>query len=56
MRATSRVEAEPGVPVISQLTWDDGSIGAQDAIPVTIAGKSYLITADEAGVGAPGAP
>ena len=47
-------KANPEYRVISQITWDDGSIGAQDAIPVTIGGKSYLITADEAGVGLPG--
>jgi uncharacterized protein (TIGR03382 family) len=41
----------PKYRVISFLTWDDGSIGAQDALPITIAGKPYILMADEGGGG-----
>ena len=40
---------DAGYRVIGRLTWDDGSIGAQNALPVTIAGKPYIVFADEAG-------
>ena len=43
---------DAGYRVMSFLTWDDGSIGAQNALPVTIAGKPYIVMADEAGGGA----
>ena len=43
--------ANPVYRVTSFLTWDDGSIGAQNALPVTIAGKPYIVFADEAGGG-----
>ncbi len=42
----------PEYRVVSQITWDDGSVGAQHALPITIAGKSYVIFADESGGGA----
>ena len=38
--------------MVSQITWDDGSVGAQNALPVTIAGKPYVVMADEGGGGA----
>jgi len=41
----------PTYRVISFVTWDDGSIGAQNALPVTIAGKPYIVFSDEAGGG-----
>ncbi len=44
----------PQYRVISQLTWNDGSIGAQNALPITIAGKPYVLVTDEAGAGAGG--
>jgi hypothetical protein len=37
--------------VHSQLTWDDGSVGAQNALPITIKGKQYVLFTDEAGGG-----
>jgi uncharacterized protein (TIGR03382 family) len=40
--------------VVSQITWDDGSVGAQNALPVTIAGHPYIVMADEGGGGAAG--
>ena len=43
--------ANPVYRVKSFLTWDDGSIGAQNALPVTIAGKPYIVFADEGGGG-----
>ena len=39
----------PAYRLISTLTWDDGSIGAQDAVPITIKGKPYILFADESG-------
>ncbi len=42
---------DAGYRVVGRLTWDDGSIGAQNALPVTIAGKPYIVMADEAGGG-----
>jgi hypothetical protein len=47
--------ANPKYRVISQLTWDDGSFGAQNALPITIAGKPYILVTDEAGAGFLGA-
>ena len=41
----------PKYRVISQITWDDGSFGAQNALPITIAGKPYVLVTDEAGAG-----
>ena len=46
--------ASPAYRVISKLTWDDGSIGAQNALPLTIAGKPYILVTDEGGGGAAG--
>src|SRR5207244_729306 len=48
----SHSNPNPHYRVISSLTWDDGSVGAQNALPVTIAGKPYIIFQDEAGGGA----
>ncbi len=39
---------------IGFIGWDDGSRGAQNALPITIAGKPYVLFTDEAG-GAAGA-
>jgi LVIVD repeat len=47
--------ANPHYHVISTLTWDDGSFGAQNALPITIAGKPYVLVTDEAGAGFEGA-
>lgn len=41
--------ASPTIRVVSSLTWDDGSIVAQNALPVTIAGKPYILFTDEIG-------
>jgi len=41
--------ASPQIRVISSLTWDDGSIVSQNALPITIAGKAYILFTDEAG-------
>ena len=46
---------DAGYRVKGFLTWDDGSIGAQNALPITIAGKQYIVFADEAGGGLFGA-
>jgi hypothetical protein len=45
-------KANPAYRVISTLTWDDGSTGAQNALPVTIAGRPYILFTDEGGPGA----
>ncbi len=42
-------KANPAYRVISQLRWDDGSVGAQNALPITIKGKTYILFADESG-------
>jgi hypothetical protein len=42
----------PAYRLISSLTWDDGSVGAQNALPITIKGKPYILFSDEAGGGA----
>jgi uncharacterized protein (TIGR03382 family) len=47
--------ANPKYRVISQLTWDDGSFGAQNALPITIGGNPYVLVTDEAGAGFIGA-
>ncbi len=52
---SSSAGPNPEYRVVSRLTWDDGSIGAQNALPVTIAGKPYIVMADEAGGGIFGA-
>ena len=42
-------KANPTIRVISNTTWDDGSLIAQNALPVTIAGKPYILFTDEVG-------
>jgi len=42
----------PAYRKISSLTWDDGSVGAQNALPITIKGKPYVLFSDEGGPGA----
>ena len=44
-------KANPAYKAISSLTWDDGSVGAQNALPITIKGKPYILFSDEAGGG-----
>jgi len=44
-------KANPAYRLISTLTWDDGSVGAQNALPITIAGKPYILFSDEGGGG-----
>jgi hypothetical protein len=41
--------ANPTIRVISYTTWNDGSRSAQNALPITIGGKPYLLTTDEGG-------
>jgi MYXO-CTERM domain-containing protein len=41
----------PAYRKISSLTWDDGSVGAQNALPITIKGKPYVLFSDEGGPG-----
>src|SRR5439155_15285843 len=41
----------PAYRKISSLTWDDGSVGAQNALPITIKGKPYVLFSDEGGGG-----
>ena len=41
----------PTYRVKSSLTWDDGSVGAQNALAITIAGKPYVLVTDEGGNG-----
>jgi hypothetical protein len=45
----------PQYRVISQLTWNDGSVGAQNALPITINGNPFVLVTDEAGIGFEGA-
>ncbi len=42
-------KANPAYRVISQLRWDDGSVGAQNSLPITIKGKPYILFTDESG-------
>lgn len=44
----------PQYRVVSSITWDDGSIGAQNALPIKVNGKPYIVMADEGGGGATG--
>jgi hypothetical protein len=44
-------KASPAVRVIGSLTWDDGSRGAQNALPILIKGKPYILFSDESGGG-----
>ena len=48
-------KASPAVRIVSQVTWDDGSVIAQNALPVTIAGKPYILFTDELGPNLEGA-
>jgi hypothetical protein len=42
-------KANPAYRIISQLRWDDGSVGAQNSLPITIKGKPYILFTDESG-------
>ncbi|MGZ6125141.1 MAG: hypothetical protein ACXWLR_09285, partial [Myxococcales bacterium] len=44
-------KTNPAYRVIGSLTWDDGSTGAQNALPITIGGKPYVLFTDEGGAG-----
>jgi hypothetical protein len=44
-------KANPAYRKIASLTWDDGSVGAQNALPITIKGKAYVLFSDEGGPG-----
>jgi len=39
----------PAYRVLGKLTWDDGSVGAQNALPITVKGKPYVLFTDESG-------
>ena len=39
----------PTIRIVGQTIWDDGSIIAQNALPIRIAGKPYVLFTDEAG-------
>ena len=39
----------PGFRIIGSIAWADGSRGAQNALPITIKGKPYILFTDEAG-------
>jgi hypothetical protein len=41
--------ADPQITVIGTLTWNDGSTVSQNALPITIAGKPYILFTDESG-------
>jgi hypothetical protein len=42
-------KANPAYRVIGSTTWDDGSVGAQNALFITIKGKPYVLFTDESG-------
>jgi len=42
-------KANPAMRTISTLVWDDGSRGAQNALPISIGGKPYILFTDESG-------
>lgn len=44
----------PGFRIIGSLGWADGSRGAQNALPITIKGKPYILFSDESGAQAGG--
>jgi uncharacterized protein (TIGR03382 family) len=46
--------ANPTYRVKGFVTWDDGSTGAQNALPVLIGGKPYIVMSDEGAGGAGG--
>jgi MYXO-CTERM domain-containing protein len=39
----------PDIRILGSVSWDDGSVIAQNALPITIAGKPYVLFTDEAG-------
>ena len=41
--------ANPTIRILGETTWDDGSIIAQNALPIRIGGKPYVLFTDEAG-------
>ena len=41
--------ANPEIRLITNFTWDDGSTVSQNALPITIAGKPYILFTDESG-------
>src|SRR6202171_3838210 len=47
-------KSNPDIRVLGSVIWDDGSTTAQNALPVTIAGKPYIVFTDEGGLGAAG--
>ncbi len=48
-------KASPAIRIVGQVTWDDGSVIAQNALPTTIAGKPYILFTDELGPNLEGA-
>jgi hypothetical protein len=42
-------KVNPAYRKIGTLTWDDGSVGAQNSLPITIKGKPYVLFTDESG-------
>jgi hypothetical protein len=42
-------KANPAYRVLGSTTWDDGSVGAQNALFITIKGKPYVLFTDESG-------
>ena len=42
-------KASPNIRLIGSVSWDDGSLIAQNALPITIAGKPYILFTDEVG-------
>lgn len=47
-------KANPQYRILSQITWNDGSVGAQNALPITINGNPFILISDEGGGGAAG--
>ena len=47
--------ANPTIRIVGSVSWDDGSIIAQNALPITVAGKPYILFTDELGAGGFGA-
>ena len=45
----SRKADHPAYRVLGSITWDDGSVGAQNALPILIKGKPYVLFTDESG-------
>ena len=42
-------KSNPAYRVLGSLTWDDGSVGAQNALLITIKSKPYVLFTDESG-------